>query len=196
MNYMREYDEDPERIEDISKIGYGGVLCIETGGPTPGLGCAGRGIIATFSLLEDLELFETYEPDVVLYDVLGDVAVSYTHLKPREAYPFPNTTFSELYKKGEEEEYLEYRDSLFCKEIHRKFPVFVIDWREDVKEGKRIVNDIFYLPEFTFEEYDASAKEVYESTIKAFEDGDENEFIKMGDGKDFHIRPGSYTHLQ
>lgn len=31
MNYMREYDEDPERIEDISKIGYGGVLCIETG---------------------------------------------------------------------------------------------------------------------------------------------------------------------
>ena len=53
MNYMREYDEDPETIEDISKVGYGGVLCIETGGPTPGLGCAGRGIIATFSLLED-----------------------------------------------------------------------------------------------------------------------------------------------
>lgn len=37
MNYMREYDEDPETIEDISKVGYGGVLCIETGGPTPDL---------------------------------------------------------------------------------------------------------------------------------------------------------------
>ena len=37
----------------------------------PGLGCAGRGIIATFQLLEDLKLFETYKPDVVLYDVLG-----------------------------------------------------------------------------------------------------------------------------
>ena len=73
MNYLREHDEDPESIEDISRIGYGGVLCIETGGPTPGLGCAGRGIIATFSLLEDLGLFEKYEPDVVLYDVLGDV---------------------------------------------------------------------------------------------------------------------------
>ena len=48
MNYLREHDEDPESIEDISRIGYGGVLCIETGGPTPGLGCAGRGIIATF----------------------------------------------------------------------------------------------------------------------------------------------------
>ena len=58
MNYLREHDEDPESIEDISRIGYGGVLCIETGGPTPGLGCAGRGIIATFSLLEDLGLFE------------------------------------------------------------------------------------------------------------------------------------------
>ena len=80
MNYMREEDEEPEKLEDISREGFGGVLCIETGGPTPGLGCAGRGIIATFQLLEDLRLFETYQPDVVLYDVLGDVAVSYTHL--------------------------------------------------------------------------------------------------------------------
>ena len=68
MNYMREEDEEPETLEDISKEGFGGVLCIETGGPTPGLGCAGRGIIATFQLLEDLRLFETYQPDVVLYE--------------------------------------------------------------------------------------------------------------------------------
>ena len=68
MNYMREEDEEPEKLSDIAKEGYGGVLCIETGGPTPGLGCAGRGIIATFQLLEDLRLFETYKPDVVLYE--------------------------------------------------------------------------------------------------------------------------------
>ena len=37
MNYMREMEEDPETLEQISKVGYGGVLCIETGGPTPGL---------------------------------------------------------------------------------------------------------------------------------------------------------------
>ena len=50
MNYMREYDEDPETIEDISKEGFGGVLCIETRRSDSGvLGCAGRGIIATFS---------------------------------------------------------------------------------------------------------------------------------------------------
>jgi len=86
MNYMREHDEDPERIEDISEVGYGGVLCIETGGPTPGLGCAGRGIITTFSLLEDLELFENWKPDVVLYDVLGDVVCGGFAAPIREGY--------------------------------------------------------------------------------------------------------------
>ena len=86
MNYMREYDEDPETIEDISKEGFGGVLCIETGGPTPGLGCAGRGIIATFQLLEDLELFEKRQPDVVLYDVLGDVVCGGFAAPIREGY--------------------------------------------------------------------------------------------------------------
>ena len=86
MDYLRENDEEPDSIEAIAKEGYGGVLCIETGGPTPGLGCAGRGIIATFSLLEDLCLFETYKPDVVLYDVLGDVVCGGFAAPIREGY--------------------------------------------------------------------------------------------------------------
>lgn len=86
MDYMREYDREPEKIEEIAKEGFGGVLCIETGGPTPGLGCAGRGIITTFSLLEDLELFETCQPDVVLYDVLGDVVCGGFAAPIREGY--------------------------------------------------------------------------------------------------------------
>ena len=86
MNYLREHDEVPETVEEISKVGFGGVLCIETGGPTPGLGCAGRGIIATFALLQDLELFEQYQPDVVLYDVLGDVVCGGFAAPIREGY--------------------------------------------------------------------------------------------------------------
>ncbi len=86
MNYMREQDEEPDELSQISKVGYGGVLCIETGGPTPGLGCAGRGIIATFSLLEELELFEKFKPDVVLYDVLGDVVCGGFAAPIREGY--------------------------------------------------------------------------------------------------------------
>lgn len=86
MNYLREHDDDPQTIEEISRVGYGGVLCIETGGPMPGLGCAGRGIIATFDLLEDMGLFEQYEPDVVLYDVLGDVVCGGFAAPIREGY--------------------------------------------------------------------------------------------------------------
>ncbi|MBO6141605.1 MAG: AAA family ATPase [Ruminococcus sp.] len=86
MDYMRKYDEEPESIEQISKVGFGGVLCIETGGPTPGLGCAGRGIITTFTLLEQLELFKKYKPDAVLYDVLGDVVCGGFAAPIREGY--------------------------------------------------------------------------------------------------------------
>ena len=86
MNYLQEHDEDPEKIEDIAKEGFGGVLCIETGGPTPGLGCAGRGIVTTFALLESLELFEERKPDVVLYDVLGDVVCGGFAAPIREGY--------------------------------------------------------------------------------------------------------------
>ena len=86
MDYMRDRDEDPTSIEEISQIGFGGILCIETGGPTPGLGCAGRGIITTFSLLEELELFEKFKPDVVLYDVLGDVVCGGFAAPIREGY--------------------------------------------------------------------------------------------------------------
>ena len=86
MNYLQEHDRDPENIEDIAKEGFGGVLCIETGGPTPGLGCAGRGIITTFALLESLDLFEERKPDVVLYDVLGDVVCGGFAAPIREGY--------------------------------------------------------------------------------------------------------------
>lgn len=60
-------------LEDLVVKSSTGVLCVESGGPVPGVGCAGRGIITAFEKLEELDAYETYEPDVVLYDVLGDV---------------------------------------------------------------------------------------------------------------------------
>ena len=66
-------EQSKVRIEDISAVGFGGVLCIEAGGPVPGVGCAGRGINAAIELLQDLKVFEEFKPDFVLYDVLGDV---------------------------------------------------------------------------------------------------------------------------
>ena len=72
MTYLHEHEEYPS-LQDIVKIGFGGVCCVEAGGPTPGMGCAGRGILTTFNLLEELDAFGQYQPDIVLYDVLGDV---------------------------------------------------------------------------------------------------------------------------
>ena len=60
-------------LDDLIIRAEDGVLCAECGGPIPGTGCAGRGIITAFETLEEYEAFEEYEPDVVLYDVLGDV---------------------------------------------------------------------------------------------------------------------------
>ena len=85
MNYMREYEEAPG-IEDMIKTGFGGVQCIETGGPTPGIGCAGRGIVATFNLIDELDVFEKFQPDIVLYDVLGDVVCGGFAAPIREGY--------------------------------------------------------------------------------------------------------------
>ena len=60
-------------LEDIVVEGYRGVYCAEAGGPKPGVGCAGRGVIAAIETLKRLRAFETLNPDIVIYDVLGDV---------------------------------------------------------------------------------------------------------------------------
>ena len=73
-------------LEDICKVGFAGVYCVEAGGPIPGMGCAGRGIITTFELLEELEAFEKINPDIVLFDVLGDVVCGGFAAPIRENY--------------------------------------------------------------------------------------------------------------
>ena len=73
LDVMRARDDDDIALTDLVHKGAGGVLCVEAGGPTPGSGCAGRGIITAFEKLAELEAYEVHKPDVVLYDVLGDV---------------------------------------------------------------------------------------------------------------------------
>ena len=71
LDTLREEGE----IDDLSYIvkeGFGGTRCVESGGPEPGVGCAGRGIITSIGMLEDLGAY-TDELDYVFYDVLGDV---------------------------------------------------------------------------------------------------------------------------
>ena len=71
LDTIRETGDDVE-LNSIMKEGFKGVKCVESGGPEPGVGCAGRGIITSIGLLEQLGAY-TDDLDYVFYDVLGDV---------------------------------------------------------------------------------------------------------------------------
>jgi nitrogenase iron protein NifH len=71
LDTLRETGDEIE-LDHIMREGFGGIKCVESGGPEPGVGCAGRGIITAIGLLEQLGAY-TDDLDYVFYDVLGDV---------------------------------------------------------------------------------------------------------------------------
>lgn len=71
LDTIRDEGEDVD-LDRIMKEGFGGTRCVESGGPEPGVGCAGRGIITSINMLENLDAY-TDDLDFVFYDVLGDV---------------------------------------------------------------------------------------------------------------------------
>ena len=71
LDTIRDEGEDVD-LDQIMRVGFGGTRCVESGGPEPGVGCAGRGIITSIGLLENLGAY-TDDLDYVFYDVLGDV---------------------------------------------------------------------------------------------------------------------------
>lgn len=77
LDTLRAESEDNVELAAITKRGFRGVTCVESGGPEPGVGCAGRGIITSINMLEQLGAYEnSYEGeslDYAFYDVLGDV---------------------------------------------------------------------------------------------------------------------------
>ncbi len=89
LDTLREEGEDID-LKAILKTGYAGIKGVESGGPEPGVGCAGRGIITSINLLEQLGAY-TDDLDYVFYDVLGDVvcggfAMPIREGKAREIY--------------------------------------------------------------------------------------------------------------
>lgn len=79
-------DEYAIALEDIVFEGSRGIYCVESGGPEPGIGCAGRGVLTAINILRDLKAFDTYSVDVVVYDVLGDVVCGGFAQPIREGY--------------------------------------------------------------------------------------------------------------
>ena len=66
--YIRDTPPSKRRLEDIVAEGTDGILCVEAGGPRPGTGCAGKGIISMFSTLERMGV-DSLGTDFTLYDV-------------------------------------------------------------------------------------------------------------------------------
>jgi len=85
LELMREKGND-FTLEEMVRPGFGGVICVEAGGPPPGRGCAGRGIIAALEKLAEKGAYELYTPDLVFYDVLGDVVCGGFTMPMRPGY--------------------------------------------------------------------------------------------------------------
>ena len=72
LDYIKRTPPLERKLEDVVIHGSNGVMCVEAGGPEPGIGCAGRGIITTFETLKNLNI-GSLNADVTIFDVLGDV---------------------------------------------------------------------------------------------------------------------------
>ncbi len=84
LEYLQDHSEI-KNTDEIIKIGYKGVKCVESGGPEPGVGCAGRGIILSIETLKKLGVFDL-DNDYIIYDVLGDVVCGGFAVPIREGY--------------------------------------------------------------------------------------------------------------
>ena len=69
----REYGNSKEALQKAIYKGFNDILCMEAGGPFPGQGCAGRGVLVALDLIRQYKIFEQNNIDLVVYDVLGDI---------------------------------------------------------------------------------------------------------------------------
>lgn len=72
MDLLRDIGEDKITVNNVVRSGFKDIHCVESGGPEPGVGCAGRGVITAIDLMEELGAY-TDDLDFVFFDVLGDV---------------------------------------------------------------------------------------------------------------------------
>lgn len=85
LDYLRSTPKEDRSLDDVVFEGSGGVRCIEAGGPEPGVGCAGRGILTMFDFLDGSGL-DDEGADYRIYDVLGDVVCGGFAVPLRKGY--------------------------------------------------------------------------------------------------------------
>lgn len=107
--------------------------------------------------------------------------VSLTKTKVTESFHFPNEAFNEIadyFNNGTSEtEKLDFYQSAFHKMLQEEYNIFVFD-------DNKIVRYKFYFNCFLEE-----AKQVFNSVIKGFSEGNSDLFLKQSDNMKFHVRP-------
>lgn len=134
----------------------------------------------------------TFSKTIANYLLTNNIALDYfrvisrTKGRCKEAFPFPNSTFTEIVDVTDGI-YPEFQDSAFRKAVQRRFPVFVIN--KDIADGKNLVSGVRIVEDFSFEAYVEDAKQVYDETVQAFKIGDESRFPRSSSNMKFHVRP-------
>nr|OTO69911.1 hypothetical protein A5866_002129 [Enterococcus sp. 12C11_DIV0727] len=120
--------------------------------------------------------------------------------KVKESYPFPNSTFNELYQWDgypDDDRYKKFSDSKFLEELRKTYPVFIVFWEYkatseingNLEEKKELVSGLEIIEDFSFMTFKKEAQKVYEETVEAFCMGKESLFPKISDDLKFHVRP-------
>jgi len=133
---------DNIQLEDVVFKGSYGIYCVESGGPEPGIGCAGRGIIKAIEILDRLNVFETLKPEVTIYDVLGDVVCG------GFAMPLQRHLADEVYIVTTCDPMAIYAANNICKGIKRYAHRGSIRLGGIVYNGRSVVDDISIVSEF------------------------------------------------
>lgn len=149
---------------------------------------------------EDLKEYLTthiksqYSVNKTIVDYLTNVNINLQYFrvitrvknKCKEAFPFPNSTFTELYSYEESNsQKLNFDNSKFKSEIEKVYPIFIIE-RDAIKTE---IVSVSFMSDFSFKDYINEAREVFNITLKAFESGNTSDFPKASLNKKFHIRP-------
>ncbi len=142
LDCAKELREDEIKNEHFVKIGYAGVRCIEAGGPEPGVGCAGRGIILATDIMKKKGLFED-NLDYIFYDVLGDVVCGGFAVPIREGFA------KEVYIVVSGELLSLYAANNICKAIKRYGPRSGVGLGGIIGNLRQVPNEVQLIESFS-----------------------------------------------
>jgi nitrogenase iron protein NifH len=142
LDTMRDQGAGCFPLDSVRLTGYGGIKCVEAGGPEPGVGCGGRGVITAIKTLEEMGAYND-ELDFVFYDVLGDVVCGGFAMPIREGYA------KEIYIVASGELMALYAANNICKGVARFAETGEARLGGIICNSRKVDNELELLQEFS-----------------------------------------------